>query len=102
MDEDYTHKLSNIPPQYVMRYYRDEFPAEGDLVMGESEKSEENGCYVALLEYNNKQGMMPINEYTTAMRRNYHRAMKVGRREILRVIRVDREKGIPKHICRLY
>jgi translation initiation factor 2 alpha subunit (eIF-2alpha) len=38
--------------------------------------------------------MMPINEYTTAMRRAIHRAMKVGKKEILRVIRVDREKGI--------
>ncbi len=36
---------------------------------------------------------MPINEYTTSMRRAIHRAMKVGKREILRVIRVDREKG---------
>jgi translation initiation factor 2 subunit 1 len=46
-----------------------------------------------LLEYNGKVGMMPINEYTTAMRKAIHRAMKVGKREILRVIRVDREKG---------
>ena len=37
--------------------------------------------------------MMPINEYTTTMRRAIHRAMKVGKKEILRVIRVDREKG---------
>lgn len=36
---------------------------------------------------------MPINEYTTTMRRAIHRAMKVGKKEILRVIRVDREKG---------
>lgn len=48
---------------------------------------------MALLEYNNQIGMMPINEYTTAMRRAIHRAMKVGKKEILRVIRVDREKG---------
>ena len=56
-------------------------------------KSEENGCYVALLEYNGINGMMPINEYTTTMRKAIHRAMKVGKKEILRVIRVDKEKG---------
>jgi len=37
--------------------------------------------------------MLPINEYTTTMRRAIHRAMKTGKREILRVIRVDKEKG---------
>jgi translation initiation factor 2 alpha subunit (eIF-2alpha) len=37
--------------------------------------------------------MMPINEYTTTMRKAIHRAMKVGKKEILRVIRVDKEKG---------
>lgn len=62
-------------------------------MQGQSEKSEENGCYVALLEYNGRNGMMPINEYTTTMRKFIHRAMKVGKKEILRVIRVDREKG---------
>lgn len=41
---------------------------------------------------------MPINEYTTSMRKAIHRAMKVGKREILRVIRVDREKGISSEI----
>jgi translation initiation factor 2 subunit 1 len=49
---------------------------------------------VALLEYNGRNGMMPINEYTTTMRKAIHRAMKVGKKEILRVIRVDREKGM--------
>lgn len=48
---------------------------------------------MALLEYNDRNGMMPINEYTTTMRKAIHRAMKVGKKEILRVIRVDREKG---------
>ena len=62
-------------------------------MQGQSLKSEENGCYVALLEYNGINGMMPINEYTTTMRKAIHRAMKVGKKEILRVIRVDREKG---------
>ena len=50
------------------------------VTQGQSEKSEENGCYVALLEYNGRNGMMPINEYTTTMRKAIHRAMKVGKK----------------------
>ena len=36
---------------------------------------------------------MPINEYTTTMRKAIHRAMKVGKVEPVRVIRVDVNKG---------
>jgi len=55
-----------------------------------------------LLEYNNKVGMMPINEYTNTMRRAIHRAMKVGKKEVLRVIRVDKEKGKKIKLVRVY
>lgn len=37
--------------------------------------------------------MMPINEYTNTMKRSIHKAMKVGKEEIVRVIRVDKDKG---------
>jgi translation initiation factor 2 alpha subunit (eIF-2alpha) len=40
---------------------------------------EENGCYVELLEYERKKAMIPFNEYTTSMKKNIHRAMRVGR-----------------------
>jgi len=46
--------------------------------------------------------MMPINEYTNTMRRAIHRAMKVGKKEVLRVIRVDKEKGKKIKLVRVY
>lgn len=37
--------------------------------------------------------MVPLNEYTTSMKKNIHRAMKVGRVEVARVTKVDTNKG---------
>ena len=54
---------------------------------------EENGCYVELLEYESKKGMIPLNEYSTSMKKSIQRAMKVGKVEPVRVIRVDTNKG---------
>ena len=61
MEEDRGNKNYQIALHYKMKFYENQYPVEGELVMGQSEKSEENGCYVALLQYNNKIGMMPIN-----------------------------------------
>jgi translation initiation factor 2 subunit 1 len=48
---------------------------------------------VYLLEYDMKEGMIPLNEYSKIMTKAIHRVMKVGKKEILRVLRVDKEKG---------
>lgn len=37
--------------------------------------------------------MIPLNEYSKIMTKAIHRVMKVGKKEILRVLRVDKEKG---------
>lgn len=37
--------------------------------------------------------MVPLAEYTTSMKKNIHRAMKVGRVEVARVTKVDTNKG---------
>jgi translation initiation factor 2 subunit 1 len=56
-----------------------------------------------LVEYDGKQGMIPLNEYSKIMAKAIHRVMKVGKKEILRVIRVDKEKGKSFNITlRLY
>ena len=84
------------------KYYENDFPAEGELVMVECTSCEENGCYVELLEYEGKRGMIPLNEYSTSMKKSIHRAMKVGKVEAVRVIRVDANKGRLSLISRLY
>ena len=45
-----------------------------------------------LPEYENKRGMIPLNEYSKSMRKAVHRVMKAGKQDVLRVIRVDKEK----------
>lgn len=37
--------------------------------------------------------MIPFNEYTASMKKNIHKAMKVGRVEVARVTKVDTNKG---------
>ena len=37
--------------------------------------------------------MIPLNEYSTSMKKSIQRAMKVGKVEAVRVIRVDANKG---------
>lgn len=57
-------------------------------------KVEENGAYVALLEYDNIEGMIIPNEFSKiGNMRQALKAIKVGRQEIVRVLRVDSEKG---------
>lgn len=77
----------------IVKYYENEYPKEGELVMVECTSCEENGCYVQLLEYERKKGMVPLAEYTTSMKKNMSRAMKVGRVEVARVTKVDTNKG---------
>ena len=40
------------------RFYEDELPNENDLVVVQVKRVEENGAYVSLLEYGNKEGLV--------------------------------------------
>jgi len=53
----------------------------------------ENGAYVILLEYGNIEGMITPNEYTTVRMKSVNKVMKVGKQEVVVVLRVDKEKG---------
>lgn len=77
------------------RFYENQFPEEGDVVIVEILKVEEIGITIALLEYNKIEGMMNPNEYSTRVNRrvNILRTIKVGREEVHRVLRVDHEQG---------
>ena len=55
---------------------------------------EENGCYVELLEYANKRGLITPNEYTTYMQKAIKKAISPNAEEVVRVVSVDREKGM--------
>eukprot|EP00931_Biecheleriopsis_adriatica_P059877 TRINITY_DN358_c0_g2_i1.p1 TRINITY_DN358_c0_g2~~TRINITY_DN358_c0_g2_i1.p1 ORF type:complete len:355 (-),score=107.60 TRINITY_DN358_c0_g2_i1:51-962(-) len=51
------------------------------------------GAYVALLEYDNQEGMMLLSELSKRRIRSVAKLLRVGRTEICMVLRVDQDKG---------
>ena len=51
------------------------------------------GAYVQLLEYNGVEGMILLSELSRRRIRSINRLVRVGRNEVVMVIRVDKEKG---------
>jgi len=53
----------------------------------------EMGAYVSLLEYNNAEGMILLSELSRRRIRSINKLIRVGRTEVVVVLRVDTEKG---------
>jgi translation initiation factor 2 subunit 1 len=53
----------------------------------------EMGAYVNLLEYNNIEGMILLSELSRRRIRSIQKLIRVGRNEVVVVLRVDKEKG---------
>lgn len=53
----------------------------------------EMGAYVKLLEYDNIDGMILLSELSRRRIRSIQRILRVGRNEVVVVLRVDKEKG---------
>jgi len=51
------------------------------------------GAYAALLEYNSIEGMILLSELSRRRIRSINKLIRIGRSEVVVVIRVDREKG---------
>ena len=51
------------------------------------------GAYVKLLEYDNIDGMILLSELSRRRIRSIQKLIRVGRNEVVVVLRVDREKG---------
>jgi len=75
------------------RMYENEFPDTEDLVMVKVTNVNEVGAYVVLLEYNNIEGMILLSELSRRRIRSINKLIRVGRTEIVVVLRVDKEKG---------
>jgi len=75
------------------RMYENEFPEIDDIVMVQVRSIAEMGAYVALLEYNNIEGMILLSELTRRRIRSVNKLIRVGKQEVCMVLRVDREKG---------
>jgi len=73
--------------------YETQFPKAEDLVIVQVKNVAEMGAYVALLEYNNIEGMILLSELSRRRIRSINKLIRVGRTEIVVVLRVDTEKG---------
>ncbi|KAL7416239.1 eukaryotic translation initiation factor 2 alpha subunit-domain-containing protein [Mrakia frigida] len=78
---------------FQMRYYEEKYPEVDDLVMVTVKQIAEMGAYVKLLEYENVEGMILLSELSRRRIRSIQKLIRVGRNEVVVVLRVDKEKG---------
>eukprot|EP00500_Bicosoecida_sp_ms1_P005136 CAMPEP_0203816006 /NCGR_PEP_ID=MMETSP0115-20131106/14174_1 /ASSEMBLY_ACC=CAM_ASM_000227 /TAXON_ID=33651 /ORGANISM="Bicosoecid sp, Strain ms1" /LENGTH=368 /DNA_ID=CAMNT_0050724903 /DNA_START=27 /DNA_END=1133 /DNA_ORIENTATION=- len=81
------------PTQLQCRFYEKKFPDVEELVMVNVKSIAEMGAYVTLLEYNNIEGMIMLSELSRRRIRSINKLVRVGKNEVVMVIRVDKEKG---------
>ena len=77
----------------VTRFYEKEFPDLEECVMVNVKHIAEMGAYVQLLEYNNIEGLILLSELSRRRIRSINKLIRVGKHEVVMVIRVDKEKG---------
>ncbi|KCV72060.1 hypothetical protein, variant [Fonticula alba] len=75
------------------RMYQNKYPAVDDLVMVNVRQIADMGAYVELLEYDNREGMILLSELSRRRIRSVQKLVRVGRREVVVVLRVDQDKG---------
>ncbi|KAI0801751.1 eukaryotic translation initiation factor 2 subunit alpha [Irpex lacteus] len=76
-----------------MRYYEQKYPDVDELVMVQVREIAEMGAYVKLLEYDNIEGMILLSELSRRRIRSVQKLIRLGRNEVVVVLRVDKEKG---------
>jgi translation initiation factor 2 subunit 1 len=75
------------------RMYGQKYPEVDDLVMVNVRQIAEMGAYVHLLEYNNIEGMILLSELSRRRIRSIQKLIRVGKNEVVVVLRVDKERG---------
>jgi len=75
-----------------MSVRKQEWPEVGDLVIATVETVIDYGAYVKLDEYN-KRGLLHVSEISSSWIRNIRDFVREGQKVILKVLRVDSEKG---------
>jgi len=79
--------------------YERKYPQVEDLVIVQVKHVAEMGAYVSLLEYNNIEGMILLSELSRRRIRSINKLIRVGRTEIVVVLRVDEDKGALRITC---
>jgi len=73
--------------------YEQKYPEADDLVLVQVQNVADMGAYVCLLEYDNIEGMILLSELSRRRIRSIPKLIRVGRTEVVVVLRVDKEKG---------
>merc|ERR1711964_493887 len=73
------------------RFYEEKFPEIDSFVMVNVKQIAEMGAYVKLLEYDNIDGMILLSELSRRRIRSIQKLIRVGRNEVVVVLRVDKE-----------
>lgn len=99
MDSDSSTHSNSAPPKLDSnkkldcRMYVNEYPSVDDLVVVKVTSIVDMGAYCSLLEYNDIEGMILMSELSRRRIRSVNRLIRVGRQEIVAVLRVNKEKG---------
>ncbi len=75
------------------RMYEPRYPQPEEVVVVQVKSIAEHGAYCSLLEYNNIEGMILMTELSRRRIRSVNRLIRVGRQEIVVVLRVNKQKG---------
>ena len=73
--------------------YEEDWPEVGELVVATVKNIVGYGAYVTLDEYGDKEGLLHISEISTRWVRNIRDHVREKQKLVLRVLRVDRERG---------
>eukprot|EP01135_Chromosphaera_perkinsii_P004192 Nk52_evm11s271 gene=Nk52_evmTU11s271 len=80
-------------PSRTCRFYANKYPEVDDIVMVNVRSIAEMGAYVSLLEYDGIEGMILLSELSRRRIRSINKLIRVGRNEVVVVLRVDKDKG---------
>ena len=77
---------------YNNRFYRARLPEKGTVVKVETIDVRDIFANVRLLEYGGIEGIIQMSQVTAKRVRSIQKHLKVGRREMMEVLRVDEQK----------
>ena len=75
-----------------MSFKKQEWPEPGDLIIATVDSVTDYGAYVKLDEYD-KRGLLHVSEISSSWIRNIRDFVREGQKVVLKILRVDTEKG---------